>query len=263
MSTIGSVRTVSGGMEYTGERIIPDVPDCRPGTLLYETHLERYRFAAAYTAGRTVLDIACGVGYGSQFLADQGAAQVIGGDISPDAISYAKRRYATSLTTFTIMAADDMPLSTSSIDCAVSLETLEHVPDAGRFLRELNRVLKPGGTVVISTPNRVTYGRGREVPDNRFHTQEYTLEEFRDLLRTHFKQIEVFSQRRLVRRHAGKEVDALARRADRIGLRKLVPQRLRSLISRAADAYDRDCRVVPFEPGDEPLFFVAVAEAAK
>jgi SAM-dependent methyltransferase len=256
---------LEASLEYTGERIIPDEPECRPGTPIYETHLNRYRFAAAYAAGKDVLDIACGVGYGSRYLLDHGAASVTGGDISPDAIEYAKRRYATSRTSFTVMSADDIPLSSSSMDCAVSMETIEHVPDAERFLAELRRVLRPGGTLLISTPNRATYGSGRDVPDNRFHTHEYNLEEFRALLGAHFEQVTVFAQRRLVRSSpAGKGLDALARRLrDRLGLRRLVPMRLRHLARTAADAYDPDSRVVPLQGGDEPLFYVAAAEVAQ
>jgi SAM-dependent methyltransferase len=250
-------------LEYTGERIIPDEPECRPGTLTYETHAERYQFAGAYATGKSVLDIACGVGYGSQVLIDNGAARVVGGDISPEAIGYAEQRYASPRVSFAIMAAEDIPLSTGSIDCAVSLETIEHIPNPRGFLRELDRVLKPGGTLVISTPNRATYGLGRDAPDNPYHTQEYTLEEFRELLSIHFERITVFSQRRLARRsRIAKMLDAFARRLDRLGLRKLLRRGPRRLVKRAADAYDRDCRVVPFQPGDEPLFYVAVAKAA-
>src|SRR5438552_3140770 len=124
-------------LQYTGERIVPDVPECGPGTPLYETHLARYRFAAPLAAGGTVLDIACGVGYGSRFLADHGAARVIGGDISAAAIAYAERRYASPATAFAVMSADELPLASSSVDCVVSMETIEHVPDAERFLDEL------------------------------------------------------------------------------------------------------------------------------
>ena len=256
---------MDASLEYTGERIIPDLPECRPGTPIYETHLDRYRFAAAYATGKTVLDIACGVGYGAQYLVEHGAERVIGGDISPDAISYAEARYATPRTSFNVMSAEEIPLPASSVDCAVSMETIEHVPDAGRFLGELTRVLRPGGTLLISTPNRATYGSGRETPDNRFHTREYTLEEFRALLGAHFERVTVFAQRRLVRSSpAGKGLDALARRLrDRLGLRRLVPMRLRHLARTAADAYDPDSRVVPLQAGDEPLFYVAVAEVAQ
>ena len=53
-------------MKYTGERIIPEIGDCGPGTQIYETPLARYRFAAEYVRRGTVLDIACGVGYGTR-----------------------------------------------------------------------------------------------------------------------------------------------------------------------------------------------------
>jgi SAM-dependent methyltransferase len=63
------------------------------------------------------------------------------------------------------------------VDIAVSFETLEHLPSPPVFLSELHRVLKPGGTLIVSTPNIEVYGVG-----NPFHCSEVTEEEFVSLL---------------------------------------------------------------------------------
>jgi len=252
-------------MNYTGERIIPDAPECLPGTLIYETHVARYHFALPFARGKTVLDLACGVGYGSRLLAENGALRVIGGDISRDAIAYARERFADRHTVYSVMSAADIPIPSSSVDLVVSFETVEHVPDGNRFLEEINRVLRVDGALIISTPNRDTYGTARDVPDNEFHTREYTITEFRNLLSRFFQRIELFSQRRLIRQsRLAALTDAMMRRlrfADKLGLRKiLVPKGVRSLVGRATDAYDRDCRVSPLRADDSPLFFVAVGQ---
>ena len=63
-----------------------------PGAMDYNSmlaaeHVVRYAFAAALCRGRRVLDVACGEGYGSAMLAAAGAAQVVGVDISQEAVS--------------------------------------------------------------------------------------------------------------------------------------------------------------------------------
>ena len=119
-------------------------------------------------------------------------------------------------------------------------------------------------TAVISTPNRHAYGSHGEEPDNRFHTREYDLGEFDDLLLSRFTSTDLFAQRRRVRSETRRRVDALARRIrDRLGLRGFLPPFVRDLARRAADAYDPDPRVVPLEPGDRPLYYVAVANGPR
>ena len=254
-------------MKYTGERIVPRLPECGPGTFVYETHLARYRFAAAHLTGQRILDIACGVGYGTEFLSSRANRQVLGGDISKEAIRYAAVHHTGKNLSYTVMSADQLPLPSSAMDCVVSFETIEHLPDGERFLNELTRVLRDNGRIIISTPNRATYGLGLTTPDNPFHTREYSLDEFKDLLSSRFREVSLFSQRRRKRKSRDRLRTANAlrnvRRADRIGLRRLIPQRLRTFIREVSDPYDRDPNISPMAPGDDPLYFVAVAEGKR
>ena len=64
----------------------------------------------------------------------------------------------------------------------VSLQVVEHLWDQARFLRECRRVLAPGGALVLSTPNRLTFSPGRDTPLNPFHTRELTATELAGLL---------------------------------------------------------------------------------
>jgi SAM-dependent methyltransferase len=63
-----------------------------------------------------------------------------------------------------------------------SLQVVEHLWDQGRFLRECRRVLRPGGELTLSTPNRLTFSPGRDTPLNPFHTRELSAAELADLL---------------------------------------------------------------------------------
>ena len=128
------------------ERIIPD--ETAPG--IVAIHLKRYDFARRYVQGRRVLDVACGVGYGSRYLADI-AASVVGVDLDPAATSYAKAHYA-DLENVNFIQGDalKLPFDTHSFEVICSFETIEHVPDAPQFLKEVCRLLTPDGIFIVS-----------------------------------------------------------------------------------------------------------------
>ena len=164
----------------TIERIVPDDIDI-DGAIGAETlrlHLERYRWAAEHIRpGDRVLDMACGVGYGSRLLADAVApgGTVTGVDIDDGAIAYAKEHYATPTTAF--HCTDAFRFGTAgSYDVAVSLETIEHVVDPGRLVGHLVNLVKAGGLVIASVPITPS------VDVNPHHRTDFTLRGFRRLL---------------------------------------------------------------------------------
>ncbi len=176
-------------MEFTGERMIPEHNDDGE---IYLEHMARYLFASQFVRGKDVLDIACGSGYGSRMLTESGANRVVGVDISEEAITYCRENYADSRAEFIVGGVDSIPLPDQSVDAVVSFETIEHVDAAtqGMFLREVERVLKPEGIFVASTPNTVVSPEG-----NPFHLKELTPSEFRDLLGEHFPCIKLLYQK--------------------------------------------------------------------
>ena len=135
-------------MDFTGERYLPE----RRGDIALE-HRHRYLLACTYANGKDVLDIACGEGYGSSMLADV-AKSVIGVDIAEEAIAHASTQYAASNLAFRQGNAAEIPLEDASVDLVVSFETIEHHDRHEDMLREIKRVLRPGGLLLISSPDK-------------------------------------------------------------------------------------------------------------
>ena len=172
-------------MEYTGERMVPDAADA--GT--FWEHVLRYRFAARRVQNCRVLDIACGEGYGSASLLAAGAESVIGVDVSPEACAHARARYGLDAREG---SAEAIPLPDASVDVIVSFETIEHLTTPDLFVKECRRVLRPGGQLIISTPNVPVYHI--RAPNNPYHLRELTLDEFRTALEPGFQDLALYGQ---------------------------------------------------------------------
>lgn len=137
--------------------------------LLHARHLAAYRWALPFVAGRRVLEVGTNVGYGTELLAAE-AETVVGVGLSLDHARAARARARVE-----VLRADGqrLPFREGSFDVAVSFQVVEHVWDVGAFLHELRRVVRPGGVVLLSTPQR----RGRllhnQVPWNDEHLREF------------------------------------------------------------------------------------------
>lgn len=173
---------------WTGERFVPFLR----GDIELE-HLHRYAFARDFTAQKDVLDIACGEGYGSYFLAGT-AKTVIGMDLSETVIQHARSKYAAPALEFLQGDCTRIPLQDSSVDVVVSFETIEHHDQHEAMLAEIKRVLRPDGVVVISTPEKHLLNELAQ-DRNEYHVKELSLGEFTELLESHFKHGVFFSQR--------------------------------------------------------------------
>ena len=155
-------------------------------------HFHRYLAVSPLCKGKDVLDIACGTGYGSAILA-QSAHAVTGMDIDKATVEACRANYCLRHENLTFLHGDvaKMPLQDASVDVLVSFETIEHV-DASKqkeFLREIRRVLRPGGMLVMSSPNKDT------AHSNEFHVHELEEDEFRNLLQSQFKHSVFFRQK--------------------------------------------------------------------
>ena len=172
-------------LDYTGERMVPEAAD---GNTFWE-HVQRYRFACSYVSGARVLDIACGEGYGTAALEGAGAATVIGVDASPESCAHARAKYGVDAR---VGDAERIPLGNSSLDTIVSFETIEHLNRPEGLLNECQRLLAPGGRLIISTPNKPVYHQ--HSPSNAYHHHEMKLDEFRGSLEARFIDVQLFGQ---------------------------------------------------------------------
>jgi len=159
---------------------------------IFSIHLKRYDFADDYCAGKDVLDAACGAGYGS-FHLSRTAKKVTGVDVDPGTIAYARMNYKASNLEFVEMDVTNTVFKTASFDVICSFETMEHLNDIDLYLSEVARLLKPEGTYIVSTP---MVARTTHHPENPHHTVEFSLKDFRSLLKKHFSEIEIYGQRR-------------------------------------------------------------------
>jgi SAM-dependent methyltransferase len=174
-------------LELTGERTLPDVP---AENYWYRRHLAVYEWIAAREAGRAVLDMACGEGYGSSVLA-RTAGSVVGVDGNPEAHGHARLRYTRPGLSFEWGAVETYG-EPGSFDAVVFLQTIEHVVDPGAVLAHFRSLLAPGGVAYISTPNVLTLAPpGAAKSDNPWHLREYRVEEFASLCQGAFGQVEM------------------------------------------------------------------------
>ncbi|MBL8889470.1 MAG: methyltransferase domain-containing protein [Planctomycetaceae bacterium] len=174
-------------MENRSERMDPTVPIFDQGRA--DFHLDRYVFAAQYCREQRVADIACGTGYGSEYLSRTGgAAQVFGVDICAEATKYAASRHGGPRITFLTAPGEATGLIAASCDVVVSFETIEHVPDDQALLSEFARILAPGGRLICSTPNLWPLAIAPH------HVREYDREQFLASLSNHFRVVELWNQ---------------------------------------------------------------------
>ena len=178
-------------LEFTGERFTPECVR----EIWYE-HWHRYAFARRWAAGRRVLDVACGEGYGAALLAGV-AASVTGADLNAAAVAHARTRYPGGNLRFIEADATNLSaLPAQSFDLITSFETLEHVAAQDALLAGCARLLAPGGMLMVSTPDKRQYTDATGVA-NPHHVQELYREEFEALLARHFPAVQLFAQKLL------------------------------------------------------------------
>lgn len=172
-------------LPLTGERTLPDVPE---ENYWYRRHLVVYEWIAKRLAGKRVIDMACGEGYGSSVLAGE-AASVVGVDGNPEAHEHARLRYVRPNLRFERALVESF---SEPCDAVVFLQTIEHVQDPGAILDHFTSMLAPGGVAYVSTPNLLTLAPpGAEKSDNPWHVKEYRAEEFSRLCEDHFARVEL------------------------------------------------------------------------
>ena len=178
--------TPPNALTITGERTVPGVAS---ENYWFRRHEAGYAAVPRWvpTAPRILVDAGCGEGYAADLLRSAWpAVRVVGVDYDAVTTTHAARTHGGEQTAYLRGALTALPLVTGSADVTVSLQVLEHIWTPGDFVRELARLTRPGGVVVLSTPNRVTFSPGlgrREEPSNLYHCREYDAAELTSELR--------------------------------------------------------------------------------
>ena len=163
-------------LPLTGERTVPGIP---AENYWFRRHEAAYAFAAPLVTGLDVVEVGCGEGYGTALLAER-AYRVTGIDYDALTITHAATTYPQACFVRANLAA--LPFPDSAVGAVVTLQVIEHVWNHAEFVSECWRVLRPGGLLLVTTPNRLTFSPGLDEPVNPFHTKEFTAAELAELL---------------------------------------------------------------------------------
>ena len=157
------------------ERIIPDETraDEVTGSESLRLHLERYEFASRNLVTGSVLDIACGSGYGTALLSENSRiTHAVGVDVSSAAVQYSIQRYGGGRVSYE--CSDALEFSPRrQFENVVSLETIEHVDAPRALFAHLVSLTAPGGRLIASVP--VT----PSVDANPHHKTNFSVQSFR------------------------------------------------------------------------------------
>lgn len=178
------------------ERIVPGTMEWEA---YYANHIARYQFAEEILKGfecEQLLDVACGVGYGTYSLKSIPCKKIVGVDISEDALKVAEKNFADDKIVYLKDNAEQLnslnPMEKFS--AVVSFETLEHLKNPEQFINECYSRLAPEGILIISSPNKLVSSPSGKV-DWEFHEKEYTPEEFNQIITSAgFRSITLYGQ---------------------------------------------------------------------
>jgi ubiquinone/menaquinone biosynthesis C-methylase UbiE len=187
-TTVNSARNTQVGKKDIVEHDERMVPEFHKGNEIYGEHLARYEVGREYVTGKIVLDVASGSGYGTKILSHD-AKKVYGVDISSSAINYAKKYYANNNLEYRVGEGSQLPVEDNSIEVVTSFETIEHIADYKKFLKEVKRVLTNDGQFIVSTPNDLEFTQG-----NHFHLHQFNEEELIGLLKEQYKYVDAYYQ---------------------------------------------------------------------
>lgn len=165
----------------------------------------------SWVRGAVVADAGAGEGYGADLLADVARA-VVALDYDDAACRHARAAYPR----LRVVRANlvRLPFADASVDAVVSLQVVEHLWDQPGFLAECARVLRPAGTLVVSTPNRLTFSPDPDAPANPFHSRELDAAALTEILAPAFDVARLYGVhhgrrlRRVAARHGGDLVRA-------------------------------------------------------
>ncbi len=225
-----------------------------------------YAFAAEFLrskGAKMVLDMACGEGVGS-FILSKKISSVRGVDISRDLINSAKSKFSVSNVEFSTGDARKTEFGDSSFDGVVSCHTLEHFnsPDQILFLRELKRITKPGGSIIIATPDKDVWRLQGIAGMQEDHIKELTRSEAEDLLgKIGLKIAGVFGQEILKSKGIFlRKALNLIKRMDIFKIRRLISDNLIASVDEGTQPVKLTGEVVPLRAAEKASIIIFICE---
>jgi len=207
---------------YTGERLAAEDARFAPDMA---RHLAAYYLMEPFITGKRILEAGCGEGYGAALMARH-AAHVVGVDYDAAALELARQRHqAPNLEYRAVNLLDLARQQPGEFDVVTNFQVLEHLDDPAPFLAAAAACVKPGGMLILTTPNRLA-----SVSENPYHVHEYVAGELQALLARFFAHVDVQGVVGTERVYAferarGAQAQRILR-LDPLGLRNLLPQRL-------------------------------------
>lgn len=180
------MKTPLSGFDYEVERL--DDLTKVPSHWVAE-HNARYDFARAFCNMKRVLDAGCGIGYGCKRLAES-AKMIHGVDIDVRSIQKARKEYWQNNIYYHVMDLNNLALKDNFFDVVLSFEVIEHIKNYEVYLHEIKKILVEDGIFILSTPN-ASFSQDRFNP---YHFDEFSLEKFGSILRSHFNDVEMYGQ---------------------------------------------------------------------
>ena len=164
---------------YTTEITSDNIPSDNP---IHQRLLKAYYLAKPFVHG-DMLEVGCGEGRGVQLLANKAksycAVDKIEGVVAELSRSFPQHEFKQSI-------VPPLPFKDDLYDFIVSFQVIEHIKKDRLFLQEIFRVLKPGGTALITTPNKV-----KSLTRNPWHIREYTSKELHSLCNEIFDEVDL------------------------------------------------------------------------
>ena len=177
-----------GEISNRGERYVPLTDPYNAA--MHLGHMAAYKLALRFAYGQKVLDLGCGTGYGSHFLAYFGAGEVTAADLNETAVNYACKTYSHPRLRYLRLSGDNsLPFAGQTFDFVFCSQVIEHIHDPVRLLKEIRRILKPGGFCLVTAPNKALFSPDPNENPNEYHINEMNLSEFIKLGRRVFPHI--------------------------------------------------------------------------
>lgn len=170
--------------EWGADRVYPD------GSFMFFCHLFGYQdLAGRLRPGSTVLDLACGEGYGAAAIEH---SRVVALDIETDVLGRARVTYPH--VGFVAGDALRLPFGDGTFDAVAALQVIEHLVETDAFLSEITRVMDPDGFVYLATPNIDRLPNMARKEFNPHHVRDFTPDELRSALAPHFEDVTLYGQ---------------------------------------------------------------------